>query len=665
MLTHALHPRAPGTHACTHKHCTHNNRGFHNLDTLRYTAEERPIAQGDHDRASQSAHAPAQPLDYALIGNGRIAALLDRSARIVWWCFPRFDGDPVFSRLLSGDEEKGFCDIVVEGAVRTRSAYLRNTAIVETLIEDGDGNGVRIVDFAPRYRLFERMLHPAQIIRRIEPIGMPRVRIRVRPTFNYGEPRSAQVVGSNHIRYSGGGLTFRLTTDAPLSYIVHETAFALARPVTLILAPDESLEAAPDTVSREALERTRAYWLSWVRGLAIPLDWQTDVIRAAITLQLCTFDETGAIVAAHTTSIPEAPHTQRTWDYRYCWLRDAYFVIMALNRLGATRSMEAYLDYITTVATSSNGALRPVYGIVHDQPLVERVAEHLPGFLGMGPVRVGNQAAEQIQHDSYGSVILGVAQMFIDQRLPRMGDEALYRRLENLGHQALRFYLEPDAGIWEYRGRKRIHTHSATMCWVSLDRLARIAALLGLAADAERWRGHADAIRREILTRSWSSKLGAIAGALDQHELDASVLLLPELGLLSPTDPRFLKTLDVIGAQLGRNGFMLRYDNDDFGAPETSFLACQFWYIDALDAAGRVEQARDLLDELLSRRNAFGLLSEDIHPVTGQLWGNLPQTYSMAGIVNSCMNLSRNWTEAWPRAAHGPEPGSDFRVDTE
>ncbi len=604
---------------------------------------------------------PAQPLDFAIIGNGRIAALLDRSARIVWWCFPRFDGDPVFSRLLAGDEEKGFTDIVVEGAVRTHSGYLRNTAIVETTIEDDQGNGVRIIDFAPRYPRFERMLHPAQIIRRIEPIGLPRIKIRVRPTFNYGQPRPAQVVGSNHIRFSGGDLTLRLTTDAPLSYIVHETSFALSRPVTLVFGPDESLEAAADTVSREALERTRDYWTNWVRGLAIPLDWQTDVIRAAITLQLCTFDETGAIVAAHTTSIPEAPGTQRTWDYRYCWLRDAYFVIMALNRLGATQTMEAYLDYITTLVIGAKGVLAPVYGIVHDQSLVESFAEHLPGFLGMGPVRVGNQAAEQQQHDSYGSIILGVSQMFIDQRLPRMGDEALFRRIEVLGYHALRVVQEPDAGLWEYRGRKRVHTHSATMCWVSLDRLARIAQILGLAEDAAQWRQNADRLRREILTRAWSDKAGAFAGALDSDDLDACVLLLPELGLISAGDPRFTKTLDVVGRELGRNGFMLRYTNDDFGAAETSFLACQFWYIDALTAAGRVEQAREMLGDLLSRRNAFGILSEDIHPTTGQLWGNLPQTYSMAGIVNSCMNLSRSWAEAWPHSP-APEPGVTSNV---
>jgi GH15 family glucan-1,4-alpha-glucosidase len=593
-------------------------------------------------------HTTAQPLDYALIGNGRIAALIDSNARLVWWCFPQFDGDPVFSRLLAGDDEKGFSDVVLDGHVRTQASYVRNTAIVETRLEDANGNGVIITDFAPRFLRFERMFHPARLIRHIEPIGLPRIKIRIRPTFNYGERGTIQVVGSNHIRWSGGEHILRLTTDTPLSYIIHESSFALTRPLTLILGTDEPLEAAVDTVAREALERTRDYWRGWVRGLAVPLDWQSEIIRAAITLQLCTFDETGAIVAAHTTSLPEAPGSGRTWDYRYCWLRDAYFVIKALNRLGATQTMESYLDYITTVAIGAKGTLRPVYGIVHDQPLDERIATNLAGFRGMGPVRVGNQAAEQLQHDSYGSVILGVSQMFIDERLPRMGDESLYRRLEALGHQAQRVFLDPDAGIWEYRGRLRIHTHSATMCWVALDRLARIAMLLGLGQESERWRQGADRLRKEILGRAWSKKRGAIAGALDHDDLDASVLLLPELGLLAADDPRYLATCDVLGRELGRNGFMMRYTNDDFGAAETSFLACQFWYIDGLAAAGQREKARELLIDVLARRNAFGLLSEDIHPQTGHLWGNLPQTYSMAGVVNSCRTLSRPWEEAWP-----------------
>ena len=387
---------------------------------------------------------------------------------------------------------------------------------MQTTIRDAAGNALRITDFTPRFKRFERVFNPPQIFRRIEPVaGLPRIRIRVRPTFNYGGPCTSRAIGSNHIRYSGGADTLRLTTDAALSYIVHETPFALIKPVTLILGPDEPFEAAVDTASREFLERTRDYWLDWVRSLAIPLEFQAEIIRAAITLKLCNFEETGAIIAAHTTSIPEAPGTQRTWDYRFCWLRDAFFVIKALNRLGATQTMEEYIHYITNIAVEAERPLRPVYGIVPTEPLEERIATELAGFQGCGPVRVGNQAAEQLQHDAYGSVILAASQMFIDERLPRMGDADLFRRLEPLGVQARRFALEPDAGPWEYRGRQRVHTHSATMCWVACDRLARIAARLGLADRAAHWRAEAEELRHEILKRAWNERLGALAGALD------------------------------------------------------------------------------------------------------------------------------------------------------
>jgi len=594
----------------------------------------------------------AKSLNLAPIGNGRVAALIDERGRIVWWCFPRFDADPVFCSLLSGDEEKGFCDVCLDDTVKAESRYQRNTAVVETTLHDRAGNAVRIIDFAPRFARFERIFHPPQIMRRIEPAaGLPRIRIRVRPTFDYGIPCTASVLGSNHIRYAGGRDAIRLTTDAPLSYVAHETAFALTRPVNLILGPDEPLSTGVDTVSREFLERTQDHWLDWVRSLALPMEWQQSLIRAAITLKLCSFEETGAIVAALTTSIPEARGSQRTWDYRFCWLRDAYFVIKALNRLGATHTMESFINYITTIAVDESRPLRPVYGIVPEDPLTERVAPELAGYDGAGMVRIGNQAAEQLQHDVYGSVILGAAQMFIDERLPRMGDASLFRRLEPLGEQARRLAMQPDAGIWEYRGRQRVHTHSATMCWVACDRLARIAARLAIADRARYWRAAADALKGEILAQAWSEKRQAIVGAFGDSELDASVLLLPDLGLIPATDERFIKTCERIGKELSRNGFIMRYTAaDDFGAPETAFLTCQFWYIDALTEIGRKDAARELFTEILSRRNAFGILSEDIHPDTGELWGNLPQTYSMAGIINTGRLLSRSWQHAWSDA---------------
>jgi GH15 family glucan-1,4-alpha-glucosidase len=594
-----------------------------------------------------------QALDLALIGNCRIAALVNPTGRIVWWCFPRFDSDPVFSRLLAGDEDKGFCDVVLADMAKSKSSYLRNTAIVVTELEDNHGGRIRITDFAPRFHRFERIFRPPQIIRRIEPLaGLPRIQIRVRPTHAYGRPTTGHSIGSNHIRYRGGGEVLRLSTDAPLSYISQETVFPLTRPLALVFGPDEPLESAIEQTAHEFESYTRGYWNGWVRSLSLPFEWQSAVIRAAITLQLCSFEETGGIVAAHTTSIPEAPDSGRNWDYRYCWLRDAYFVVQALNQVSTTETMESYLGYVTTVAAQLNAPLGPVHSIVPGDQLDEIVVEGLTGFLGMGPVRVGNNAAIQVQHDVYGSVVLAATQMFVDERLPRMGDETLFRRLEPVGELAFDTALKPDAGIWEYRERERVHTYSAALCWAACDRLGQIAGSLGISTRAHYWSRKANRLRKEILHRAWSEARGAFAGALDDPELDASVLRIAEIGLVPPRDPRFISTCNVIGQRLLRNGRIMRYTtDDDFGAPETAFLACNFWYIEALAAIGRRDEAREFFVGLLDRRNSFGLLSEDIHPQTGALWGNFPQTYSMAGIINAATRLSEKWEDVWCRVS--------------
>ena len=292
-----------------------------------------------------------QGLDLAVIGNGRTAALVDSAARLVWWCVPRFDGDPVFCRLLAHDEEKGFSDAVLDGLVDAQSEYLRNTAIVTTVLTAEDGSAIRITDFAPRFRNAGRMLRAPQLIRIIEPVaGMPRITIRFRPACNYGAPMPNRSLGSNHIRYWGSETAVRLTTDASPSNIERETPFILTQAIHLVFGPDEPFADDLESTCREFAELTRDYWLEWVRRLAVGYEWQDAVIRAAITLKLCSFEETGAIVAALTTSIPEAPGSGRNWDYRYCWLRDAYFVVKALNCVGATRTMEHFADYALGIA---------------------------------------------------------------------------------------------------------------------------------------------------------------------------------------------------------------------------------------------------------------------------------------------------------------------------
>jgi GH15 family glucan-1,4-alpha-glucosidase len=540
---------------------------------------------------------------------------------------------------------------VLERMVDAQSSYDRNTAIVTTILTAEDGAQVRITDFAPRLRNFERILRPPQLMRIVEPIrGLPRVVIRVRPTQFYGTPMKRRVAGSSHVTYGEPAL-IRLTTDAPLSYIQQETPFALTRPLHLVLGPDEPFTGDIGSTVRDFCERTRRYWQEWVRRLSIAYEWQEATIRAAITLKLTSFEETGGIVAALTTSLPEAPHSGRNWDYRYCWLRDAYFVVKALNAIGATRAMEQYIAYILSIAGNTE-TLAPCYGIVPSEDLTEWIAPDLKGFEGHGPVRIGNAAVEQVQHDAYGSVILAATPMFFDKRLPVPGDESLFHLLEKMAQQCANLALEPDAGIWEFRGRKRVHTHSGAMCWAGINRTAAIAARLGIHDRAAHWHGIADNVGEALLKRVWNEKRQAFAAAEGSDDMDASVLLLPELGLIDAADPRFASTVAAVESDLVRGQYVMRYAaEDDFGLPETEFLVCRFWLIDALAALGRREEARERYQDALKLRNSYGLLAEDIHPQTGALWGNFPQTYSMAGVILSAMRLSQSWEDRYWRAS--------------
>jgi GH15 family glucan-1,4-alpha-glucosidase len=590
-------------------------------------------------------------LDLAITGNGRTAALIEPGSRITWWCFPRFDSNPIFSRLLAGDEEKGFTDVVLTDLADVQSDYLRNTPIVITTLTDNKGNAVRITDFAPRFQNFDRIYRAPQMIRIIEPVaGLPRIAIRFRPTFGYGHPVANRSLGSNHIRYWGGGTQLRLSTDAPLSYIEGESSFVLSRPLHMVFGDDEPFPTALAPTCRDFLDRTTGYWREWVRRLNLSYDWQEAMIRAAITLKLSNFEETGGIIAAHTSSIPESPGTGRNWDYRFVWLRDAHFVVKALNRIGATQTMEDFIFYILNLVSDDKDSLRPVYSVVPADPMDEWIADKLPGYRSDGPVRLGNAAAVQVQHDTYGSIILAAMPMFFDRRLPRMGDETLFRLLETLGHKAERYALTPDAGIWEYRGRQRVHTHSVAMCWAGCNRLAAIAETLGLRERCHYWNDVADRIHKALIEQAWCEKRQAFTAAFGADDLDAAVLLLPELGVVDAHDPRFVKTVTAMERELLRGKHMMRYASpDDFGMPEAAFLICRYWLIDVYWALGRKEEARDLFVDSLRYRNRYGLMSEDIHLQTGELWGNFPQTYSMAGLVLTAMRLSRSWEDRYWR----------------
>jgi len=591
----------------------------------------------------------AADLNLGLIGNCTISALIDAGGRVVWCCMPRFDADPVFHALLhsaSGIGEDGSSQVVLEGCAKTEQSYDENTAILRTRLFDSRGGGIEVTDFAPRFFRHGRAFRPMLLVRRVRPIqGAPRIRLIVRPRADWGRTTPARTRGSNHVRFIAPDLTIRLTTDAPITYILDETTFTLNGPISLLLGTDETLEGGVEESARQLEEHTANYWRQWTRRLALPLEWQTAVIRAAITLKLCLFEETGAIVAAMTTSIPEAPGSQRNWDYRYCWLRDAFFVVRALNSLSEVGTMEDYLRWLRDAVGSTVGErIQPLYGIGLERDLPERVVAHLDGYRGHRPVRVGNQAAEHFQHDVYGNIVLGAAQSFHDHRLLRRGTSEEFELLELMGERAYAIHDKPDAGMWELRTRARVHTSSVLMSWAACDRLAKIAETFDRTQRVAMWRDRAELIRAKILQQAWSEERQAFTESFGGRELDASVLLMAEVGMIDPMDPRFVATVDALELALCDGPHMRRYEApDDFGLPETSFNICAFWRIDALARIGRKEQAREIFNALLAVRNPLGLLSEDTHPITGELWGNFPQTYSMVGIINAAMRLSAPW----------------------
>ena len=428
--------------------------------------------------------------------------------------------------------------------------------------------------------------------------------------------------------------------------IQEERAFRLEGPLHFFLGPDESFAGNIAATIETMLEETAAEWREWVRGLAIPLEWQDVVIRSAIALKLCQHEETGAIVAALTTSIPEHAGSQRNWDYRYCWIRDAYYTVQALNRLGALDVLEGYLAYLRNIVdTAKGGHIQPLYGVLGEAVLEERVAEGLPGYRGMGPVRVGNQAYEQVQHDAYGQIVLSSVQAFFDRRLFRPSGIEDFEALGKVGERAWELHDQPDAGLWELRTRQSVHTYSAAMCWAACDRLANAAQALGLGDRAEFWQDRADRIRARIESAAWREDSRRISATFSGDDLDASVIQLLDLKFLEPGDARFRDTLAAVEEGLRRGSYMLRYaTEDDFGLPETAFNVCTFWLIEALHLTGREADARALFEEMLGRCTAAGLLSEDIDPVSGELWGNYQQTYSLVGMINCAALLSKPWS---------------------
>jgi GH15 family glucan-1,4-alpha-glucosidase len=579
-----------------------------------------------------------------LIGNCQFSALVERTGAVVWCCLPRFDSEPVFASLLDHENGGRFLVAPASPSPGTQS-YLDNTNVLETRFETQDG-AFRVLDLAPRFLLYDRIFRPTQLVRILDPLeGRPRIQVRCDPRLGWSNAPPAPIAGSNHIDYQGFASPLRLTSDIPIAYL-EGVPFALTERRHLVLTWGAPIEEPLQALCERFLHQTVRYWRRWVKHTSIPSAYQRQVIRSALALKLHCFEGTGAIVAAMTTSIPETRGSGRTWDYRYCWLRDAYYALGAFRRLGHFEERENFVQYLLNVAAGTPDLrLAPLYRVDGTSDLEERLLPEWPGFGGDGPVRVGNGAALQSQNDIFGEMVLALAPIFLDERFTEERSPATLELLERLARRAIAVAGSPDAGIWEHRTAPRVRTFSSLMSWAAADRMARVAALHAPSLEPE-FRVGSERIREEIAKRAWNPTLGSFVSMYEGVELDASLLQMVTLRLFPPDDKRIQSTAFVIRDTLSQDGWLFRYRLDDgFGAPKVAFIICTFWLVEALAAIGRSEEAKEVMDRAHAALSPLGLLSEDYEAANLRMWGNFPQAYSHVGLIHAAFAASPRWSD--------------------
>lgn len=578
--------------------------------------------------------------NFGIIGNCSYLSYIDREANVTWQCWPRFDSSFIFGGLV--DEEKGGYFYIKPDSEQyySRQYYLPNTNILVTEFRCSDG-AYRVIDFAPRFILYDRWYKPVMLVRKVELLGgTPKIRVGCSPRDQYGALEPKPISGSNHIEYHKLGEEVRLTTNIAKTHIIEEEAFCLTETKYLVLNYAQSFEAPLEQTCEEFLRKTELYWQNWAKRSSIPGSYQDQVIRSGLILKMHQYDDTGAIIAAGTTSLPESPGSGRNWDYRYCWIRDSFYTLEALNFMGHFTELQRYSHYIQNVVQGEIDGIQPMYKITGHGEIEERELD-LKGYRGENPpVRVGNAAYKQVQYDVYGQIMLSLLPLYVDARFqhepapPTSVIEKLMGRIDKVMD-------EPDAGIWEFRGRKRKHCHTYLFHWAG----ARAAKKIGRKFFNQELIAHAEKIEarsKQMIEKCWRPAEGYYASTTDGDDTDASDLLLIILNYLPYDSDRAKSHLQYLERQLfAGDGLLFRYRHaDDFGPPESAFLVCSFWYIEALACVGRVKDAIATFEKVLGYANDLGLFSEDVCPSDGSQWGNCPQTYSHVGVINAAFRIA-------------------------
>jgi Glucoamylase and related glycosyl hydrolases len=551
---------------------------------------------------------------------------------------PRFDSSFIFGSLLDGEKGGEFSIRPKNTAYTSRQYYLKNTNILATEFELDEGR-FRVIDFAPRIYQYNRHFKPLMLFRKIELLeGNPFIVVKCKPVGAYGELTPEVVSGSNHIRYLNLESQVRLTTDIPLNYIIQEKPFILNQTRYMVFSYGVPLEAPLEETTETFLNKTHQYWTYYVKSTSIPSIYQEEVIRSALVLKLHQYEDTGAVIAAGTTSLPEFDGSQRTWDYRYCWMRDTYYTLNAFNNIGHFEELEKYFQYIQNIILNEKHGIKPMYTILGD-PVPKEQYLNLKGYLGNQPVRVGNNATVQVQNDVYGQVLVSLLPLFIDKRLNYTDVKSALYLTKWLLSRIEEFMDVPDAGLWEFGTTQQFHCYTYLFHWAGCmaaqkighsfadAKVTSVATTLALKA-------------REYLERCYHPAKKAYAQAVGSEYLDGSSLQLITMKYLDPTSEAAINHLKAHEQELfGKDGLFLRYSKDDLGEAVNSFIICGFWFAEALAATGQITRAKEIIDRLLHTSNHLGLFSEDADARGGQ-WGNFPQTYSHVGLINAVYKLA-------------------------
>lgn len=587
---------------------------------------------------------PTDNLNYGIIGNCKSSALINEDSSIEWCCLPQFDSPSVFGKIL--DQKKGGSfKIICDNSYSVTQKYLDNTCILMTKFDNGS-DAFELLDYMPRFQKENGVYYaPPEICRILKLVkGNPKLKVLYDPRLVYSIGRTNNYEKNDFIvsvvneeRYD----TLYLYTDLNKKNILECSEISLDRDYFLTISYNEKINPPSlDHINLE-LERTKVYWLNWCFKTPTYKNYNSQILRSAMTLKLLTFEKTGAVLAAATTSLPETIGEVRNWDYRFCWIRDASMVIKVITKLGHVKIVKKFIDFILDIIPDKNEKLQIMYGINGEKMLTEETLDHLSGYKNSRPVRVGNAAFIQKQNDIYGILVDAIHYQIEKYINENDKHEELWSIVKNIVWVVDNNWKMPDKGIWEFRQEDQHFTFSKLLCWVAVDRAIKISELIQGGKSAKKWKSLRSEIYNDIIENAWSDEKQAFTQSYGAEHLDASVLLMEPYGFIDAKDTRYVKTVKAIERELSHEGLLFRYKNvDDFGTPSSSFTVCTFWFINSLYKIGEKEKSKLMFDKLLSYSNHLGLFSEDIDFKSKRLLGNFPQAYSHLALIDTAMNFN-------------------------